>query len=73
MVDIVLAFNRFHAFFSHLLRLGARCESPEDDTEIACIETCLDAGESPKYPPILTKEYYIHKTEDLAKRFNGSK
>jgi len=26
MVDIVLAFFRFHALFSHLLRLGARCE-----------------------------------------------
>lgn len=45
--------------------------SPGDDTEIACIETCLDAGESPKYPPILTKEYYQQKTEDLAKRFNN--
>ncbi|MBD2446895.1 isopenicillin N synthase family oxygenase [Nostoc sp. FACHB-152] len=45
--------------------------SPGDDTEIACIETCLDAGESPKYPPILTKEFYKQKTEDLAKRFNN--
>lgn len=47
--------------------------SPGDDTEIACIETCLDAGESPQYPPLLTKEYYKHKTEDLAKRFNNLK
>ena len=45
--------------------------SPNDDTEIACIETCLDPGESPKYPAMLTKEFYNHKIEDLAKRFNN--
>ncbi len=45
--------------------------SPGDDTEITCIENCLDTGESPKYPPIVTKEYYKQKTEDLAKRFSN--
>lgn len=35
--------------------------SPNNDTEIACPESCLGANEAAKYPPILTSEFYIKR------------
>lgn len=32
-------------------------ESPDYDAEITCLANCLDANETPKYPPILVHEY----------------
>ncbi len=36
--------------------------SPNNDAEITCIESCLDPGELPKYPPITTNEYFNQKS-----------
>jgi isopenicillin N synthase-like dioxygenase len=35
--------------------------SPNNDAEIACPESCLDANVTPKYPPILTSEFYTQR------------
>ena len=37
---------------------------PNNDAEIVCPATCLDANETPKYPPILTSEFYIQRNNN---------
>ncbi|MEH2159795.1 MAG: 2-oxoglutarate and iron-dependent oxygenase domain-containing protein [Nostoc sp.] len=38
--------------------------SPNNDAEIACPESCLQANETAKYPPILTSEFYTQRNNN---------
>ncbi|MEH2026169.1 isopenicillin N synthase family dioxygenase [Nostoc sp.] len=38
--------------------------SPNNDAEIACSESCLQANETAKYPPILTSEFYTQRNNN---------
>ncbi|MBE8986714.1 isopenicillin N synthase family dioxygenase [Nostoc sp. LEGE 12450] len=38
--------------------------SPNNDAEIACPDSCLETNETPKYPPILTSEFYIQRNNN---------
>ncbi len=35
--------------------------NPNPDAEIRCLDSCLRAGEAPKYPPITVSEHYLGK------------
>ncbi|WP_293103964.1 2-oxoglutarate and iron-dependent oxygenase domain-containing protein [Moorena sp. SIOASIH] len=42
--------------------------APDENAEITCLESCLAPNEKPKYPPILTHEYYSQGFEAKLKQ-----
>jgi isopenicillin N synthase-like dioxygenase len=45
---------------------------PNYEVEVACLETCLKADESPKYSPTFVGDHLLKRTNDRAKKYGRS-